>query len=104
VAGMGGWQRPTEIKEVYPETVRLILSGHAEATSIMRAVGVAHQYIAKPCDAGVVKQAIARTQQLRSIVSNDDLASLVGRVGMLPSAPQAFQDVLLCLQKPSATV
>jgi putative nucleotidyltransferase with HDIG domain len=102
--GMDGWQLLTEVKIRYPQTVRIILSGHAEATSIMRAVGVAHQYIAKPCDGGVVKQAIARTQQLRSILSNADLASLVGRVGMLPSAPQAFQDVLLCLQKPSATV
>jgi putative nucleotidyltransferase with HDIG domain len=102
--GMDGWQLLTEVKRLYPHTVRLILSGHAEATSIMRAVGVAHQYIAKPCDGGVVKQAIARTQQLRSIVSSDELASLVGRVGMLPSAPQAFQDVLQCLQKPSATV
>ena len=102
--GMDGWQLLTEVKTLYPKTVRLILSGHAEATSIMRAVGVAHQYIAKPCDGGVVKQAIARTQQLRSIISTDELASLVGRVGMLPSAPQAFQDVLQCLQNPSATI
>lgn len=102
--GMDGWQLLTEVKSLYPQTVRLILSGHAEATSIMRAVGIAHQYIAKPCEVGAVKQAIAATQQLRSIVSSDDLAALVGRVGMLPSAPQAFQDVLLCLQKPSASV
>jgi putative nucleotidyltransferase with HDIG domain len=102
--GMDGWQLLTEVKTLYPQTVRIILSGHAEATSIMRTVGVAHQYIAKPCDGGAVKQAIARTQQLRNILSNDELASLVGRVGMLPSAPQAFQDVLQCLQKPSSTV
>src|ERR1700728_4930818 len=62
--GMDGWQLLTEIRNVYPQTVRLILSGHAEATSIMRAVGIIHQYIAKPCDGAVLKEVIAQTQKL----------------------------------------
>jgi putative nucleotidyltransferase with HDIG domain len=102
--GMDGWQLLTEIKNLYPQTVRLILSGHAEATSIMRAVGIIHQYIAKPCDAAVLKEVILQTQKLRHLVSSDHLAALVGEVGMLPSAPQAFQDLLKCLQDPEASL
>jgi putative nucleotidyltransferase with HDIG domain len=102
--GMDGWQLLTEVRKLYPQTVRLILSGHAEATSIMRAVGIAHQYIAKPCDSAAIKEAIVQTQKLRHLVSTDHLAALVGQVGTLPSAPTAFQEILACLQQPTASV
>jgi putative nucleotidyltransferase with HDIG domain len=102
--GMDGWQLLAEIRKLYPQTVRLILSGHAEATSIMRAVGIIHQYIAKPCDGAAIRDVIAQTQALRHLVSSDHLAALVGEVGMLPSAPQAFQDLLKCLQNPEASL
>src|ERR1700684_4676202 len=44
--GMDGWELLSEVKKLYPQTVRLVLSGQAEARSIMRAVGTAHQYLA----------------------------------------------------------
>jgi putative nucleotidyltransferase with HDIG domain len=102
--GMDGWQLLAEVKKLYPQTVRLILSGHAEATSIMRAVGVAHQYLAKPCESAAIKDAIVQTQKLRRLLSNDQLAALVGQVSTLPSAPKAFQEVLACLQDPAASM
>jgi HD-like signal output (HDOD) protein len=102
--GMDGWQLLTEVKKLYPRTVRLILSGHAEATSIMRAVGVAHQYLAKPCESAAIMDAIAQSQKLSCLLSNDHLAALVGQVSTLPSAPKAFQDILTCIQQPSASM
>jgi putative nucleotidyltransferase with HDIG domain len=102
--GMDGWQLLAEVKKLYPQTVRLILSGHAEATSIMRAVGIAHQYLAKPCESAAIKDAIIQTQKLRHLLSNDRLAALVGQVSTLPSAPKAFQEVLACLQDPTASM
>lgn len=102
--GMDGWQLLTEVKKLYPQTVRLILSGHAEATSIMRAVGIAHQYLAKPCESAAIKDAIIQTQKMRHLLSNDQLAALVGQVSTLPSAPKAFQEVLACLQDPAASM
>src|ERR1700728_206986 len=104
MSGMDGWQLLTEVKKRHPQTVRLILSGHAEATSIMRAVGIAHQYLAKPCESAAIKGAITQTQKLRHLLSNDRLAALVGEVGTLPSAPKAFQEVLACLQDPTASM
>jgi len=98
--GMDGWQLLAEVKVRYPQTVRLILSGHADASSIMRAVGVAHQYLAKPCDSSVLKAAITQTLSLRQLLSSDRLAPLAGDVGVLPSTPKTFQDMLNCLQRP----
>jgi putative nucleotidyltransferase with HDIG domain len=70
----------------------------------MRSVGVAHQYLAKPCASAALKSAISRTQTLKALLSSDRLAQLVGRVDMLPSAPQAFQEILACLQEPTASL
>jgi putative nucleotidyltransferase with HDIG domain len=102
--GMDGWQLLAEVKKLYPQTVRLVLSGHADPSSVMRAVGTAQLYLAKPCESGSLKAAIVQTQMLRQLLSSDRLALLVGEVGMLPSAPTAFQEILACLQNPSASL
>jgi putative nucleotidyltransferase with HDIG domain len=102
--GMDGWQLLREVKRIYPQMVRLVLSGHADPSSIMRTVGVAHQYLAKPCEIAALKAAISQTHMLRHLLSSARLAQLVGRVEMLPSAPKAFQEILGCLQQPTASV
>jgi putative nucleotidyltransferase with HDIG domain len=102
--GMDGWQLLHQVKLRFPQTVRLILSGHSDARSIMRTVGTAHQYLAKPCDSASLKSAISGAHLLRQVLSSDRLAHLVGRVGMLPGAPKAFQEILLCLQNPAASI
>ena len=102
--GMDGWELLGEVKKLYPQTVRLVLSGHAEALSIMRSVGTAHQYLAKPCESGTLKAAISQTYRMRELLSSERLAQLVGRVDTLPSAPRAFQEILACLQGPDASV
>jgi putative nucleotidyltransferase with HDIG domain len=102
--GMDGWELLTETKRRCPGTVRLILSGHAEASSIMRAVGTAHQYLAKPCDSAALKAAISEAYALRELLSSERLAHLVGRVGLLPSLPQGFQELLECLRRPDASI
>jgi putative nucleotidyltransferase with HDIG domain len=102
--GMDGWQLLADVKTLYPQTVRLVLSGHADAGAIMRLVGTAHQYIAKPGETDTLKAAIAQTKLLKQLLTSDRLASLVGEVGTLPSCPKAFQDISNCLRQPNASV
>ncbi len=102
--GMDGWQLLAEVKRLHPQTVRLVLSGHADPGAIMRSVGTAHQYMAKPCDCATLKAAIAQSQALRALLNNDALALLVGDVDMLPSYPKAYQEISSCLQQPNASL
>ena len=102
--GMDGWQLLAEVKKLYPQTVRLVLSGYAEPGAIMRLVGTAHQYMAKPGDSEILKTAIAQTHLMRRLLSSDEIALMVGNVGTLPSFPKAFQEISSCLKQPSATV
>jgi len=53
--GMNGAELLKRIQQKYPMTIRLILSGHADADLVNQCLGVAHQYIAKPCDPALLK-------------------------------------------------
>lgn len=46
--GMDGAQLLEQVKSLYPETVRFVLSGHSEQELVMRSVGPSHQYLSKP--------------------------------------------------------
>jgi HD-like signal output (HDOD) protein/ActR/RegA family two-component response regulator len=102
--GMDGPTLLAEVKRLYPEAVRFILSGHAEPNTIMGAAGIAHQYLAKPCNSAVLKAAIARTQTLRTLLHDERMARWVGTVDTLPSLPRAYQEIVACLQQPDASL
>ncbi len=51
--GMGGGQLLSIVKERWPATIRIILSGYADASQALRLASLAHQYVAKPCNAEV---------------------------------------------------
>jgi HD-like signal output (HDOD) protein len=102
--GMDGWHLLAEVKTLYPQTVRLVLSGHADPDSVMRSVGTAQYYLAKPCECAALKAAIAQTQKLKSLLSSHQLATMVGGVGCLPSPPRSFQELLACIRDPAASL
>jgi HD-like signal output (HDOD) protein/CheY-like chemotaxis protein len=101
---MDGSQLLTEVKRLYPEVVRVILSGQAEPESVVRAMRVAHQYLSKPCEAPTLKAAIARTAALKSLLSSERLAAIVGSVDVLPSPPKAYEELLGCLRDPNSSI
>jgi HD-like signal output (HDOD) protein len=97
--GMDGAQLLSEVKRLYPQTIRLILSGHADPDSIMRVVGTAHQFLAKPCDSAVLKVVISRAQVLRRLLRDERAAVWAGRIDTLPTLPGAYQELVMQLQK-----
>src|SRR5262245_25519345 len=56
--------------ERFPLTVRIILSGYADSSMILKAVGPVHQYLAKPCDAVTLQVTVARACALRSLLAD----------------------------------
>ncbi len=91
--GMDGSQLLGEVLKRHPQTVRIILSGHAGPEAILRLVGPAHQYLSKPCDADDLHKAIARALALRDLLGNERLKQLATRIKNLPTLP-ALQDQL----------
>ncbi|MBF0130159.1 MAG: HDOD domain-containing protein [Alphaproteobacteria bacterium] len=87
---MDGAQLLDAVRKQWPATVRIILSGYAESESVMRTVGPAHIYLAKPCDTAALQAAIQRQVTLRTVLSNPDLRALLAGFTNLPSLPEPF--------------
>jgi len=99
--GMDGSQLLTEVLKRHPQTVRIILSGHAEREAVLRLVGPAHQYLSKPCDAEELRRAIARALSLRDLMGNERLKQLATRVNNLPTLPTLYTQLTEELRKES---
>ncbi|MEO0365036.1 MAG: response regulator [Pseudomonadota bacterium] len=80
----------TEVRTRYPETARIILSGHSEQELTIRSVSCAHQFLAKPCDADTLRETVLRTAQLRELMVNHELRRLTSEIGQLPSVPSVY--------------
>jgi HD-like signal output (HDOD) protein/CheY-like chemotaxis protein len=102
--GMGGHELLAQVKQLYPQVVRFILSGYAQPAAIMQVVASAHQFLSKPCDGNALKTAIARTLTLRHLLRDERFAERIGRVDTLPSLPSAYRELTACLQRPDASI
>ena len=53
--GMNGLELLNEIKRLYPEVIRIVLSGQASKEIIIQSVGPIHQYLSKPTNSYKMK-------------------------------------------------
>lgn len=102
--GMDGAEFLSEVKRVHPASIRIILSGHSERTSIMKSVGPTHQYLAKPCEPERLQRAIRRAQELRELLQDESLTRLAGQIDTLPSLPSLYQELVAELHRPHASL
>ena len=102
--GMNGAELLEVVQREYPDTIRLILSGQAETESVMKALGVSHQFLSKPCDADILQGTIARAFSLRDLAGNPAVKTLVARINKLPTLPATYQRLVDCLKDPNASM
>src|SRR5437016_1678771 len=98
--GMDGAQLLQEIQQKSPKTIRLILSGHAEQKYSMKCVGVAHQYLSKPCDPAALKNTLSRLTSLNSAGHSDSILRLLPSLERLPSIPAVYSEIVGLLNDP----
>ena len=91
------------VKQEFPGTVRIILSGHAERESIVRALPAMHQFLSKPCDPDRLRAAIDRCLDLVGKPSKD-VRALIGRLDKLPSPPATYIELSHLAGDPNATI
>jgi HD-like signal output (HDOD) protein len=87
----------------YPQIVRMVLSGHAELETALRAIPVAHQFLTKPCDAGVLENVIERACKLHETLSNQTLRRVVGGIKRLPSLPRVYWKLMAAMEDERVT-
>jgi HD-like signal output (HDOD) protein/CheY-like chemotaxis protein len=98
--GMDGAKLLARVRELHPQVVRIVLSGHTSLSTALRAVPVAHQFLAKPCDAGTLRVAVERACHLKGLLSDDSIRRTVGALRDLPSLPRTYDALTQALADP----
>ena len=102
--GMDGAELLTRVKTEFPQTVRIMLSGHADRESIVRALPALHQLLSKPCDGATLRGVIERSLDGGAVSSDVAIRAVIGKLDKLPSPPALFHDMTAALESPSASL
>jgi len=97
--GMNGAELLNEVMKRYPATVRIVLSGHADKELVSQCVGVAHQYISKPCDPDQLKTMIRNACLLSGHLVDDEVKKVIGAIDRLPIVPQLYLELKEALKE-----
>jgi len=83
--GMDGTELLALVQYQHPRVVRVLMAEPDAAGGMVRAAGVAHRILRKPCDPSELAFAIQRAFELEQRLSDPDLQSMISEVGALPS-------------------
>jgi HD-like signal output (HDOD) protein len=101
--GLDGVALLTRVREKYPRTVRIVLSGYSDEETALKMVRVAHQFLTKPCAAETLHRIIARTEQLTTMLGDRKLQGIVGQIASLPPTPHLHQELNALLERDDAS-
>lgn len=102
--GMDGADLLVEIQEKHPHSVRIMLTGQADDASILRTVGVVHQFLAKPCEPEKLKNTLMRASALHRLMIDGKLKELISSIETLPSLPIIYAKLQKKIREPDASL
>lgn len=99
--GMDGAELLMHVRARSPLTARVVLSGQSDHDAVFRAVGPAHQYLAKPTNIDDLTRVIDSVTSPAGQPMEDRALRLVGRAEVLQSPPELVERVVQELDSPS---
>jgi HD-like signal output (HDOD) protein len=97
--GMDGAELLQRVQHDHPSVARIMLTGHAEREAVVRALPVAHQFLSKPCEGESLRIVLERTCKLQTVLKDDAIRTLVGKIDKLPSAPESYWTLTKAIAK-----
>lgn len=102
--GMDGAELLNKVSSLYPQMVRIVLSGQSDREMIFKSVGPAHQYLTKPCDAQTLKTVVGKACALRDILKEETVKKMVSRIKSLPSIPSLYFELIKEIENPEGSM
>ncbi|HWW21797.1 MAG TPA: HDOD domain-containing protein, partial [Steroidobacteraceae bacterium] len=90
-----------QVRNQFPNVVRVCMSAGMEDADFMRAMPVTHQFLSKPIVGDALREVIERACALNSILHHQGIRALVGRLNALPATAQTFQDLSDAMTEPN---
>jgi len=99
-----GVQLLREVRDQYPDVVRMVLSGQCNIDAVYSVVGSCHQFLSKPCVADDLENTIRRALALRSKITNEKFKKQVADLEGLPAPSPVYQKLVSLLNSEEASV
>ena len=93
-----------DVKEKYPQTLRVVLSGESGDEMGHKALEVANQCLAKPCGVEDLKGIINEMLTTQARLGNGILKDAMTRLDALPSIPQQYWDLKDAIDDPNSSM
>jgi len=101
---MNGIELFAQVSELFPATVRILLSGRSDRDALLESVEHAHQSLSKPCDPQTLKSTVDRACFLRGLLTSERLLRLASQIRSLPSLPALYVQIQEELAKPESSM
>ena len=102
--GMDGATLLSIVRERYPHTFRIVLSGQMNRDAQLRALPVTHRFLAKPCPPAELEAHIEAALDVHRRLDNPQLADLIGGSRQLPSSPALYTELTRLIADPNVGV
>lgn len=101
---MDGYQLLRIVKEKYPLTLRVTLSGYTDSKNILKALedNLAKLYIFKPWDNQELLTTIDRLFEVQALLNNTNLLALINNITDLPTVPTLYKDICQLIEEDSS--
>lgn len=101
---MDGADLLDQVKQRYPEMVRMILSGQSSQEAVFRSISPAHQFLSKPCDLGELSNRLNQAFAMRDLLANEALKTVISRLRSLPSLPALYDELTAALRSEDSSL
>lgn len=98
---MDGATLLARVRDGWPTTIRVILSGYARPELLTRAATVAHRFLGKPCNVQELGSLIERSCALRELTEQTEAYRLSAAAMTLPSRPGLYSQLTQLLSDPA---
>lgn len=101
---MDGADLLDQVKQRFPEMVRMILSGQSSREAIFRSIAPAHQFLSKPCDLRELSNRLNQTFAMRDLLANQALKTVISRLRSIPSLPALYDELTAALRSEDSSL
>lgn len=101
----GGYDLLLQIKEEFPNVIRIIMSHSAEESSVLKAIlhNVARFYILKPLRKEKLLEYVGQIFDTEELLKSNDLLHLISNVEKLPTIDTSYQTILNMIERDADT-
>ena len=102
--GMNGAKFLQLVKDRYPGTIRIALSGFSDSELTLESTHATQQFIAKPADADAIVLTLKRVIETSTWLNDARLQEAVGRLDGLPALPSVYDQLMQEIASENASV